>query len=68
MIAYFQGSTYLAIPPIWFTLVVVLLYLGVQQLENAVLVPRIIGGSSTGYEVNMIMTDDVLITGEVSFQ
>lgn len=45
LIAYFQGSTHLALAPSWFALLVLILYLGIQQVENAVLVPRIIGGS-----------------------
>lgn len=45
LIAFFQGSTHLAISPGWFALVVLLLYVGIQQVENTVLVPRIIGGS-----------------------
>ncbi len=45
LIAYFQGSTHLALSPGWFALIVVLLYVGIQQVENTVLVPRIIGGS-----------------------
>lgn len=45
LIAFFQGSTHYAIPAAWFTLVVLLLYVVIQQVENTVLVPRIIGGS-----------------------
>lgn len=45
LIAYFQGSTHLGISSGWFTLIVLLLYVGIQQTENTVLVPRIIGGS-----------------------
>jgi predicted PurR-regulated permease PerM len=45
LIAYFQGSAYLDISAGWFALIVALLYVGIQQIENTVLVPRIIGGS-----------------------
>lgn len=43
--ALFQGSTYLPIEKPWFALLVTGLYLVIQQVENNVLVPRIIGGS-----------------------
>lgn len=45
LIAFFQGSTHLGLAPIWFALAVLLLYVVIQQVENTVLVPRIIGGS-----------------------
>jgi predicted PurR-regulated permease PerM len=45
LIAYFQGSTYLPLSNGWFALLVVGLYLVIQQLENNILVPRIIGRS-----------------------
>ena len=45
LIAYFQGSTYLSLSNGWFALLVVGLYLVIQQLENNILVPRIIGRS-----------------------
>jgi predicted PurR-regulated permease PerM len=45
LIAYFQGSTHFALAPPWFALLVLILYVGIQQVENTVLVPRIIGGS-----------------------
>ena len=45
IIAFFQGSTHFAISNVWFTLIVALLYVVIQQVENNVLVPRIIGGS-----------------------
>lgn len=45
LIAYFQGSAHFAMSPAWFALIVLLLYVGIQQVENTVLVPRIIGGS-----------------------
>lgn len=45
LMAFFQGSAHLALSPGWFALVVLLLYVVIQQVENTVLVPRIIGGS-----------------------
>ncbi len=45
LVAYFQGSLHLALAPTWFALLVLLLYVVIQQIENTVLVPRIIGGS-----------------------
>ncbi len=45
LIAFFQGSTHLTLSPGWFALIVLLLYVGIQQVENTVLVPRIIGSS-----------------------
>jgi len=45
LIAYFQGSTYLPLTNGWFALLVIGLYVVIQQLENNVLVPRIIGRS-----------------------
>ena len=45
LIAYFQGSTYLLLSNGWFALLVIGLYVVIQQLENNILVPRIIGRS-----------------------
>lgn len=45
LIAFFQGSSHLAISNGWFALVVIVTYVLIQQVENNVLVPRIIGGS-----------------------
>jgi len=45
LIAYFQGSTYLSLSNGWFALLVIGLYVVIQQLENNILVPRIIGRS-----------------------
>jgi predicted PurR-regulated permease PerM len=44
-IAYFRGSTYLPFSNGWIALLVVGLYVVIQQLENNILVPRIIGRS-----------------------
>jgi predicted PurR-regulated permease PerM len=45
LVAYFQGSTYLPLSNGWFALLVIGLYVVIQQLENNILVPRIIGRS-----------------------
>ena len=45
LIAYFQGPTYLPLSNGWFALLVIGLYMVIQQLENNILVPRIIGRS-----------------------
>jgi predicted PurR-regulated permease PerM len=44
-IAFFQGSTHLPIPNGWFALLVLGLYVLIQQVENNFLAPRIIGSS-----------------------
>jgi predicted PurR-regulated permease PerM/phosphoglycolate phosphatase-like HAD superfamily hydrolase len=43
LIAFFQGSTYLPISNFWFTILVLGIYLLIQQTENVYLVPRIMG-------------------------
>jgi len=45
LIAYFQGSAHLPLSNGWFALLVIGLYVVIQQLENNILVPRIIGRS-----------------------
>ena len=45
LIAYFQGSTHLPLSNGWFALLVIGLYVVIQQVENNFLVPRIIGRS-----------------------
>jgi len=44
-VAYFQGSTHLPLANGWFALLVLGVYVGIQQVENIFLAPRIIGGS-----------------------
>jgi predicted PurR-regulated permease PerM len=44
-IAYFQGSTHLPLGNGWFALLVLGVYVLIQQVENNFLAPRIIGGS-----------------------
>jgi len=45
IVALLQGSSYLPLSPLLFALVVVLFYILVQQLENNVIVPRVLGGA-----------------------
>ncbi|MFQ6015351.1 MAG: AI-2E family transporter [Anaerolineae bacterium] len=45
LIAFFQGSSYLPLPNFWFAILVIILYMVIQQVENNFLVPRILGGS-----------------------
>ena len=45
LIAYFQGSSHLSLSNGWVALLVIGLYVVIQQLENNILVPRIIGRS-----------------------
>ncbi len=45
LIAYFQGSNHLPLSNGWFALLVIGIYVVIQQLENNFLVPRIIGRS-----------------------
>jgi predicted PurR-regulated permease PerM len=42
-VAWFEGSTYLPLSKAWFTVVVIALYILVQQVENIWLQPRIMG-------------------------
>jgi len=44
-VAYFQGSTHLPMANGWFAVLVLALYVLIQQVENNILVPRIIGDS-----------------------
>lgn len=44
-IAFFQGSTNWQIDPLVFGLIVVLTYFGIQQLENHLIVPNVLGAS-----------------------
>ncbi len=43
LIAFFRGSTYLPISGFWFAVLVLVIYTTIQQIENAYLVPRIMG-------------------------
>lgn len=54
VIALFQGSTHLALDNHWFALLVIGLYTFIQQVENNLLVPRIIGSSVNLHPVVVI--------------
>jgi len=43
LIAFFVGSTYLPLSNFWFAVLVLGIYIIIQQVENAILVPRIMG-------------------------
>ncbi len=45
IIAFFQGSTVLDISNAWFTVLILIINIALQQLENSFLVPRIMGHS-----------------------
>jgi len=45
LVALFQAGNWLGLPPLYFALVIVAASILLQQLENNLLVPRIIGGS-----------------------
>ena len=45
LVALFQNANWLGLSPIWYAVLVAGMYLLVQQVENNILVPRIIGGS-----------------------
>lgn len=52
--AFFQGSSHFAIENHWFAVIVIVLYLVIQQVENNLLVPRIIGRSVSLHPVIII--------------
>jgi predicted PurR-regulated permease PerM len=43
LVAFFQASNWWGLPPLTFTLIVIAFFIVVQQIENNVLVPRILG-------------------------
>jgi len=45
LLALFEGSTWLPLSNLWFTVLVIGVNVAIQQLENTILVPRIIGSS-----------------------
>jgi predicted PurR-regulated permease PerM len=55
IVALIQGSTYLPISPSWLAVIVALFYLLVQQLENSVIVPRVLG-DAVGLPPLVVMT------------
>jgi predicted PurR-regulated permease PerM len=55
IVALLQGSTYLPISPVWLAVIVALFYLLVQQLENSIIVPRVLG-DAVGLPPLVVMT------------
>lgn len=55
IVALVQGSTYLPISPAWLAIIVAIFYLLVQQLENSVIVPRVLG-DAVGLPPLVVMT------------
>lgn len=45
LVAFFQGSTNWTIEPTLFAVIVILTYFGIQQLENHIVVPNVLGAS-----------------------
>lgn len=43
LVALLRGSTYLPLSPFWFAVLVLAIYITIQQVENAYIVPRIMG-------------------------
>jgi predicted PurR-regulated permease PerM len=55
LVALFQGTNWWGLDPLTFTLVVVAFFIVVQQLENNLLVPRIIGGALSMHPVVILV-------------
>lgn len=55
IVALIQGSTYLPISSAWLAIIVAVFYLLVQQLENSVIVPRVLG-DAVGLPPLVVMT------------
>ena len=45
VVAFFEGSTWIAMPNLWFAVLIFGLYLVIQQIEGNVLLPKILGQS-----------------------
>jgi predicted PurR-regulated permease PerM len=45
LVAFFQGSNWWGLDPLMFTLVVVVFFIVIQQIENNLLVPRVLGNA-----------------------
>ena len=45
LLAFFQGSSWLPLSNLWFAVLVLGLYLVIQQIEGNILLPRVLGGS-----------------------
>ena len=63
IVALLQGSTYLPVSPLGMGLLVLLFYILVQQLENSIIVPRILG-EAVDLPALVVMTG-VLVGAEV---
>lgn len=63
IVALLQGSTYLPISPVWLAVIVALFYLLVQQLENSIIVPRVLG-DAVGLPPLIVMTG--VLVGTIS--
>ena len=55
IVALLQGSTYLDISPAWLAVLVAAFYLLLQQLENSIIVPRVLG-DAVGLSPLVVMT------------
>jgi predicted PurR-regulated permease PerM len=64
IVALLQGSTYLPVSPLILTLLVILFYMLLQQLENSVIVPRVLG-DAVDLPPLVVMTG-VLVGGTVA--
>jgi predicted PurR-regulated permease PerM len=84
LLALLQGSSVLSVSNLAFALIVTLFYLVVQQLENSIIVPRLIGhavelhpilimagvvvGASVGGILGAFMAAPLIATGRILFQ
>jgi predicted PurR-regulated permease PerM len=55
LVAFFQGSNWWGLDPLVFTLVVIAFFIVVQQLENNLLVPRIMGNALSMHPVVILV-------------
>lgn len=55
MVALFQDSNWLGLSPVWYVVVVVGAMLILQQIENSVLVPRLVGGALDLHPVTVVI-------------
>ena len=55
LVAFFQGSNWWGLDPLMFTLVVIAFFIIIQQLENNLLVPRILGNALSMHPVVILV-------------
>ena len=55
LVAFFQGSNWWGLDPLVFTLVVIAFFIVIQQLENNLLVPRILGNALSMHPVVILV-------------